>query len=559
MEQGSTDPSDWNGTPLDPLSTIDSLLRCQVCKEYLQSAVITSCAHTFCSLCIRRCLTADGKCPVCRTTEQETRLRRNVLVQEICDKFVEARPKLLEVSHVLAEDTAKLSQNTRQSQRLGKRRRGDEDEAQAASNAPANPRRSLRNRNNQLSQASQDEDGAPQKPVNGSGYEPSDDNESLQSAHEQYTLKQQQQREEHHNDGLVPCPMCFKRMKEDQVFYHLDTCGSKDNEQDQNKDKTRTNGQKAQPSKTLSLQEAPNRLPSLTYGILKDRQLQSRIASLGIPATGSRDLLIRRHKEWLNLWNANCDSSHPKSKQELLRQLASWEKTLGGGAHNGTGFKSAKDSGKQIMDKDFNGQAWATNNRDSFDDLISRARASRSKGTPSTNASTMAETSDPKPENGRRLQQDKESVEIEVQGLLQALYRVDSTPVSSSSPATRNSPGEQSDTSPGHKRTKRLPESSQVYVGPLFDSGNPFLSRSPSTASPTTAEHDKSITPSNPLQRVVQEVEPGPVQMFRRSSLTIGSDSSRQNNKDMPRKVPMFEVPNQPIADADFAGFDGKQ
>lgn len=27
-------------------------------------------------------------------------------------------------------------------------------------------------------------------------------------------------------DGLVPCPMCNKRMKEELVFSHLDVCGS---------------------------------------------------------------------------------------------------------------------------------------------------------------------------------------------------------------------------------------------------------------------------------------------------------------------------------------------
>lgn len=91
------DPSDWLQTSLPQLTPLESGLRCQVCKDFYDTPMITSCSHTFCSLCIRRCLTSDGKCPACRSPDQEIRLRRNWSVQEIVDAFRHARPTLIQL------------------------------------------------------------------------------------------------------------------------------------------------------------------------------------------------------------------------------------------------------------------------------------------------------------------------------------------------------------------------------------------------------------------------------------------------------------------------------
>lgn len=90
-----SDPSDWLNTPVALLGPVEAALRCQVCKDFYQTPMITSCSHTFCSLCIRRCLTSDGKCPACRSPDQEIRLRRNWAVQELGDAFQKARETVL--------------------------------------------------------------------------------------------------------------------------------------------------------------------------------------------------------------------------------------------------------------------------------------------------------------------------------------------------------------------------------------------------------------------------------------------------------------------------------
>ena len=91
-----SDSTDWLETPLSSLAPVDSALRCQVCKDFYTTPMITSCAHTFCSLCIRRCLSNDGKCPACRTNDQELKLRFNTVMEEMVSAFVKARPEVLE-------------------------------------------------------------------------------------------------------------------------------------------------------------------------------------------------------------------------------------------------------------------------------------------------------------------------------------------------------------------------------------------------------------------------------------------------------------------------------
>lgn len=91
-----SDPSDWLQTPLSKLGPVEQALRCQVCKDFFDTPMITSCSHTFCSLCIRRCLTTDGRCPACRTQDQAIKLRANFAVQELVDAFKCARSVTLQ-------------------------------------------------------------------------------------------------------------------------------------------------------------------------------------------------------------------------------------------------------------------------------------------------------------------------------------------------------------------------------------------------------------------------------------------------------------------------------
>lgn len=103
------DSTDWLATPLSGLAAVEAALRCQVCKDFYKTPMLTSCSHTFCSLCIRRALSNDGKCPVCRASEQELKLRSNWSVEEAVESFSLARADAL----ALARDSRSASPSTK--------------------------------------------------------------------------------------------------------------------------------------------------------------------------------------------------------------------------------------------------------------------------------------------------------------------------------------------------------------------------------------------------------------------------------------------------------------
>lgn len=171
------------------------------------------------------------------------------------------------------------------------------------------------------------------------------------------------------DDGLAGCPICRARMKPERVYNHLDICPG----EPQAPQTTAS----APPLSLGTLQAPPKpleRLPPLNYSMLNDQQLRKKLSVLGISTTGNRQLLERRHKEWVTIWNANCDSLRPKKRSELQQDLGVWERTVGAPAPS-----RATTLGAQIKDKDFDGEAWATKHQSSFKDLIANARKSRTK------------------------------------------------------------------------------------------------------------------------------------------------------------------------------------
>jgi E3 ubiquitin-protein ligase RAD18 len=114
--------------------------------------------------------------------------------------------------------------------------------------------------------------------------------------------------------------------------------------------------------------------------MLKESALRKKLQEIGIPNWGGKDLMKRRHIEWLNIYNSNCDAddSVRKNKRQLLKELDEWEQTQGGKA-------DTKES--KIMKKDFDGDGYAKSHKSDFDDLIAQARQKR--------ATSKADSEDP--------------------------------------------------------------------------------------------------------------------------------------------------------------------
>lgn len=359
------DSTDWLNTPLSALAPVEAALRCQVCKDFFTTPMITSCSHTFCSLCIRRYLSQEGRCPACRESDQEIKLRRNWSIEEAVTQFKLGREDILKIAKGAVESRD-------DDVRPKKRRKVDHSQ-----NLPE--RRSTRSQSRK--HASQDIQNGHIIPSSQEEIQDSDEG----SVYEDQPMRTPK-RSATPQDGLVACPCCGRRMKETTINAHLDKCiageattpsPSRSNTPQTTTITTTAHQQQQQQSQRPSIaygQTKPNqtqeRLPTINYSMLNDNALRKKLKELGIPNHGSKELMRKRHTEWVNLWNANCDSLRPTTKQQLLRDLDRWEKTLG---------KQIDRGPSGIMVKEFDRDGWQKSNKSDFDDLIKRAR--EKKGT----------------------------------------------------------------------------------------------------------------------------------------------------------------------------------
>ncbi|TLS26156.1 hypothetical protein PpBr36_04662 [Pyricularia pennisetigena] len=341
------DSTDWLNTPLAALMSVEQAFRCHVCKDFYNTPMITSCSHTFCSLCIRRSLSVDGKCPLCRATDQENKLRGNHSMREAVDAFVLARASILEVAR-----TPKVLPPDSEPPQTPKRKA--ENHEQGLDGETGRKRTRMSTRQSKAKGAQATAAMMRQETVL----------EVASSAGEYM--------DDEPDDGLAGCPICRARMKPERVYNHLDICPG---------EPQAPQTTASAPPLYLGTSQAPTkpleRLPPLNYSMLNDQQLRKKLSALGISTTGNRQLLERRHKEWVTIWNANCDSLRPKKRSELQQDLGVWERTVGAPAPS-----RAATLGAQIKDKDFDGEAWATKHQSSFKDLIANARKSRAKPKP---------------------------------------------------------------------------------------------------------------------------------------------------------------------------------
>ncbi|KAI8942636.1 hypothetical protein NX059_000690 [Plenodomus lindquistii] len=331
------DSTDWLATSLPGFEAVEAALRCEVCKEFLSNPVITSCSHTFCSICIRRCIAADGKCPSCKTGCSSDKLTPNIAVRECVMRFQEVRPKALELARGDKEREGVTTPSA-------KKRKLDETDIEGEEENVRNTRSRQTRGRSRPDVADQD------APIEVDDSEAGSDEEFVP-------------------EGMAKCPICNKKMKAEQVYNHLDVCpGQETSSQGRStRSKTKTAFPAALTQRKKETSPPPARLSQLNYAMLKETALRKKLQELGIPNWGDKVLLKRRHIEWLNIYNSNCDADGTvrKTKRQLLKELDEWEQTQGGRA-------DSKES--KLMKKDFDGDAYVRANKTEFDDLIAKAR-----------------------------------------------------------------------------------------------------------------------------------------------------------------------------------------
>ncbi|KAL2885662.1 DNA repair protein rad18 [Ceratocystis lukuohia] len=359
------DTTDWLTTFVPEMGPVEAAMRCEVCKDFYKTPMITSCNHTFCSLCIRRVLRDTSKCPLCSSLDQEMKLRKCPVLEDTIEAFVTARSALIKF----------CQKKNAQHEQQGQQRVTEVPPSSLGLPSPSSKRTHLE----ATTANSTTESTRRSKRIRSSGKSTISytlDSEAIEDdiAEVHSSNSQDPDFEVVPEDGLVPCPICNKRMKEVQVFTHLNTCGSISISP-----ATPTAAlPKTNPFQHLQPEtKPPERLPVLSYSLLKDAHLRRKLTELGLPSHGSRALQISRHQEWTTLWNANCDSRKPKRKQELLRDLDQWERLIANPRQNRLPVHS---SGRiNIKDKDFDATSWASKHKESFQELVIDAQRSRAQ------------------------------------------------------------------------------------------------------------------------------------------------------------------------------------
>lgn len=314
---------------------VDTLLRCPICFDFLNISMMTKCSHNFCSLCIRKFLSYKLQCPVCNTQATEQDLRNNRLLDDLVVNFQAARQQLSKVNF----DSPPISPKTPASAVKCKtpRDRGQKCNSSVLSHffqkrpkiSPAKATKhcvQLEKIQTTFTPNANDLHSATAQVPVAVKEEPIDVEEaSIQGL---MSVKQEDIASYNISTGVeiahssspsqevkpvikVECPVCSVSVPQQFINKHLDMC--------------LTRGEKKE-SLRSSLGKARRPMGKLVYNLLSLQELKRRLKECHLSVLGSRDQLIKRHREFVHIYNAQCDSLNPKSAEDIAKELEANEK-----------------------------------------------------------------------------------------------------------------------------------------------------------------------------------------------------------------------------------------
>uniref|UniRef100_A0A5F9CDS4 RING-type E3 ubiquitin transferase n=1 Tax=Oryctolagus cuniculus TaxID=9986 RepID=A0A5F9CDS4_RABIT len=295
------------------MKTVDDLLRCGICFEYFNIAMmIPQCSHNYCSLCIRKFLSYKTQCPTCCVTVTEPDLKNNRVLDELVKSLHFARSHLLQSAlesppiSPVSSSAKKLTGRAltpaaaRQSSKHGRRLIDNfliKEVASSTSELLINEKESKLSPQTEAGPSAEPKETCfPEKVTPGSMEANGPETPSTS------TLKQV---------AKVDCPVCGVNIPESHINKHLDSCLSRE----EKKESLRSSVHKRKP------------LPKTVYNLLSDRDLKKKLKQHGLSTQGSKQQLIKRHQEFVHMYNAQCDALHPKSAAEIVQELENMEKT----------------------------------------------------------------------------------------------------------------------------------------------------------------------------------------------------------------------------------------
>ncbi|XP_065937906.1 micronuclear linker histone polyprotein [Magallana gigas] len=308
-------PKDWSYLEM---KEIDSLLRCPICYDFMHTAMILpECSHTFCSFCIRQHLSHTNQCPACNHGACENNLRNNRLVDDLIVQFKAIRSLLLEITQkhsnekdsdlnqsnetVLQESkTQKKLPNSKTITSIPTTVKDDvidliSEDGEGKEEDESEDWKLRENKENQG--ISTPGKSLPDRDGGGELSTPRNQRSSLQSM---FSPSPKQ---------MVSCPVCGLSLREGAMNDHLDLCLW------------------GEEKKSALRKPTPKRKPmaKLVYNLMSERDIKKKLKEVGLSTAGDKKTLVRRHHDFVMLYNSECDALKPKSVQEIVKEVEKTE------------------------------------------------------------------------------------------------------------------------------------------------------------------------------------------------------------------------------------------
>ncbi|XP_068598964.1 E3 ubiquitin-protein ligase RAD18 [Brachionichthys hirsutus] len=325
---------------LECLNNVETLLRCPICFDFLNISMMTRCSHNFCSLCIRKFFSYKLQCPVCNMKATEKDLRNNRTLDELVVNFKDARKQLskasfesppispkTQTSSVKCKTPRQMSQKCNSSvlsryfQKKPKTSPTDEIQQDGSVAQSAHRGETLRSHN--ANEAELHSANAHLTVV--VKEEPIDVEEAsiqvLMSVKQEDSDSQSFSTEVARSSSppedkkptiKVECPVCSVGVSQQFINNHLDMC---------------LNSAEKKESLRSSLGVTRRPMGKLVYNLLSLQELRRRMKECHLSVKGSRDQLIKRHRDFVHTYNAQGDSLNPKSVEDIAREVEANEKS----------------------------------------------------------------------------------------------------------------------------------------------------------------------------------------------------------------------------------------
>ncbi|EZA61048.1 E3 ubiquitin-protein ligase RAD18 isoform X2 [Ooceraea biroi] len=158
------------------------------------------------------------------------------------------------------------------------------------------------------------------------------------------------------NCQVVTCPVCRVDVPQSNINKHLDDCLKRDHA-------------RAQPEN-----DKPKRkpLPKLVLSLMKDNVIRKKLKELGLSSQGDRRALESRLQKYTVLYNAECDKARPRPVPELIKQCEeeeSLEKKLQKPSNR---LNVNRHTEHNVLEQQR--KKYLADNKDSFNHLIARIK-----------------------------------------------------------------------------------------------------------------------------------------------------------------------------------------